>query len=852
MESCVDDFGHHSIPVKESTYTQLRSAIEKGDHETIKSVTHVLDDLKRYALLTGIKSGLNLLCQARDATTISHLLESLPEHLRLPALLESQDLPEYRNSSIFRNHSLALSLNQGSKLIPLLRSIVASLRQADKYNFLRQQDKGGDSLISLILLQLRRIHLYSEIEKEFFKNVLTDMREIFISLKSCELVGLLESKSNDSSPNPPIFHIFNCAPQITHSVFHVIMESIEPMSGKVAVLSVVDTVWSSVTVFMRLLSRLVHGSCCDGFEENGSDNEYEGYQRNECPSFDTSCVGYVCANITPDDIFKLLKMRKRNGDGALHQVKSITILRIILEKCFNEHDRLALLEMQDHRGSTILHRLYLANVHNTQNAIVDNSCDLEAVLHFMGTKQLQQLLSIRNFQNMTLMDHLLGCPKMSRVLMETLPADKRLETIIRSPSVPQNLEQILHFLEPDERLQLMKRPDSEGNTPMHYLGGWGFEGTRQILRLLPVANRAQLLFITNFTGNSALHCWEHFHNIEELLDECLTTSQATELLMIRNSEGNTILHLMSLHTMIAVIRRFEFEAAAYSFLRLPNEKGHTVFHQVIKVKQYSNPHQMKSVAEMLTCIAPGKRYEVMSLKDEQGNTPLHYAIFGLPDEISTLLACFQEDEKSKLLMMQDLNGDTPIHHIVRLNHHHTLCKVMEEISKGQRLQVISCRNNKGSTVLHIAAKDMPLTVTFIMEQLAVQDIPKLLTLKDQRGYTALDIAVTADNDSAVKSMSSHANHGIMLKLLFRDLSEDCLKAAIDGRNIDETKQVISQLNYHERSILTALHSAGDDQDHLRSVIEDVNQGEIQKLEISITEANHHQLKQGKCILFQYH
>ena len=749
METCKDDFGNFSIPVSASSYSSLLDAIDKADHSTINTLLHELTDEKKYDLITNIKSGLNLLCRATDGATLAVLLNSLPQEIRLQALMESQNFPKYSNedNSVFINHSVGIRncLFLRSGITSFLQYIINTLDQADASKLLHH--KNG-LLFGCMFMELKSAESYSEADKVRLEDILPKMREIFSFLTPEEMTALLASPTDTymymiSEKNVPIFHtIFTYKwIKVSNSVFHATMGSLTTSVSRLRALNIADSLGEST--FSKIIS-ILHFHY-DGYRE--WDNTSSRLLNQPALAFTKTCLGFVYAEIEDEVLMKLLTARNHFGEPALHRINSIKILRATLEKYKHTEDRFTLLQKQDHTGSTVLHKLYIESFYNSHQKRVDNSNDLTSILESIGTNELQQLLTIKNHSGQTLLGKLFSNEKETEIAMNAVPSDRRLAMLMGHMSDILHLVPILKSLKLDERLDMMRHADTDGHTLLHahvYVHTCYYpNGLRQVLELLPNESASSLLLKTDLEGNTPLHLCSNFNAIGELLNAWLTERQASRLLEMRNLEGNTLLHLMEPTDIVAVLRIFTFQNP-HSFLCLQNEKRETVFHRAIRLygrdqNRKMHAQHLKSVIEILSTIATEMRYQVISLADEEGDTAFQEMHYGLPDDIIALLTCFGED-KHRLLMLPDYNGDTSIHHIVRNHHFHTLCRVMKEISRSHSLDLLSCQNRTGSTPLHlaVATKTAPMIVSFIMEQLTIEEAHELVKLRDQRGYQAIE------------------------------------------------------------------------------------------------------------------
>ena len=111
QSTMMTDFGE-IISIPELLYHRICEAIQEGDHGTINQIIYRFEDKLRFLILTCLKSMGNLLCRANDGPTLVLLLNSLPQHDRLAALLQPLAIYKNKKTTLFPNEFLSLSLKE--------------------------------------------------------------------------------------------------------------------------------------------------------------------------------------------------------------------------------------------------------------------------------------------------------------------------------------------------------------------------------------------------------------------------------------------------------------------------------------------------------------------------------------------------------------------------------------------------------------------------------------------------------------------------------------------------------------------------------------------------------------------
>ena len=363
--------------------------------------------------------------------------------------------------------------------------------------------------------------------------------------------------------------------------------------------------------------------------------------------------------------------------------------------------------------------------------------------------------------------------------------------------------------------KVMSTKNNNGNTPLHVAC---LNRDSDIVRAMCESQFKYDLTIQNSLGDTPLHiacntgCFQ--------LVDCLMTTQNScfDALSIRNNHGNLPFHVAlelfqtSFQKVNSSQTTLEYFTNNCSDINVQNNNLETLLHLACKVKNsYCTQlvaffvRSMNADFKKVNChkqlplhIAASRSLDmvklcctqdIVNMKDEEGNTPLHIACisgqyktpeFLLRDmkcnpniknqkrqiPLHCVCACLKMTQKvqnvilllawhtlklQKDLCLQDINNDTPLHLLCRANAKHCV-KALQQ--RGYNLGDISKQNNVGETPLIIACNAAKPDIELVRCLLACD--PKC-QLKEPPSDTALHIACRKHNKEVIQCLL-HSQH----------------------------------------------------------------------------------------------
>ena len=836
--------GADLLPISKTKLELLENAIQDHDHSTIAAILNSIDNLNKYEILTRKlcdDNSCNLLCMADDADTIALLLRSIPEDWRLTALTikheEYQYLP-WPSTNLFVERSRGLRGWRGlCSPITFLNSILTTLNQKERGLLLRETSAWEEQPLLPIVISNTLSSQSSD-----FQIVSHVLGQLLLSLDIEDLMHLLSINDNFRGKTPPILSY-----QIIDKIelFKIVMKCV-PYDRWTTLLGIKDTEQNNTSLLSRLLSMLrykeVRGKpghksveerkSCIGFVEDGN-------VRHDKPEmlckFSDTFLSSVHENVSRDDYVMLLRMVDNRGSPALHSVRDMKVLRLVIDKVSHSEDCFDLLGMQDGMdGCTILVRILQQPIYHLGKHEEEWLEDFGVILNRVSHDNLEWLLSMGNG---TLLNQILGNEKMTQKLLSILPSDKMLAVLLSEnclSNITTSLQVILQSLNEQDRLKLMSKRDTNGNTILHLISRSAHVDTVSSLKLLPKVERIKLLMVQNNAGGTPLHHRNYLGTIKHLKEIMVPSEKIQLLLSIRDSEGETILHQSEPQVIIDILEMFKFPSPE-EYIGLQDKRKQTVLHRLVNTNTL--------VAKILGYIDEEKRFNLVHLKDIDKNSLLHLINYKTADTITSILNCFENSyEKRDLLKLPDRNGDTPIHHIIT-NYPHTLRHVISDLSPEINFEVLSSQNHELISPMHIAGLNPPPIIRLILDNVEQPHIPKLLSLRNKRGYTVVHMAAGAGNSHTVECMTNYVSTSQLLDILDIDIDKEELTTVTDTNNREEFYRRLQELKYEERCVLLDVlgSKAGVS---LKRAVDDINSSEVQNLQEEISRSSLHQIQKG--------
>ena len=230
-------------------------------------------------------------------------------------------------------------------------------------------------------------------------------------------------------------------------------------------------------------------------------------------------------------------------------------------------------------------------------------------------------------------------------------------------------------------------------------------------------------------GNTPLHVAVMHDNrpTVEILLRHLSANRTTDIIEFKNFNGQTAFHLATSPEMLNVLLKNNAK------LSTAND-GKTTLHYAVR------KNDLQAVECILKYLKEMNLMEIIELKCLNGETALHWATAHGPDiEVLRILLKYNAS-----VTAQDNDGDTPLHWAVVYNNAQAV-GCLAEHQQTRSVNAVEIKNSTGSTPLHLAAaavRDAKVLSVLLLFN------PKLCA-KDGNGNTALHIAASRGNVGAV-------------------------------------------------------------------------------------------------------
>ena len=312
--------------------------------------------------------------------------------------------------------------------------------------------------------------------------------------------------------------------------------------------------------------------------------------------------------VGPENRFAIAKQINIQGQSVLHvaatNLESVSyILSMLISR--EQHD---LLMLRDCRGRTMLH------VKNGLGLItlsaISNTMDLSA-------ERITSLLQVRDDMGNTALHLGLAVESVS-----VLPGISKRDTHcdIQAPFTVRNDDGFspLHWA-----MSRIMAPDHENLCFGHFTP----RSTQKIMQI-QLTETSRFYKHVDYKGDTILHTLavrQSKDHLEMILSN-VTLEELESLLAIQNDQGNTALHMAAhsqrtfamFHPSLVAIA-IESASSASELLKLSNGIGCTVLHVI------AYHSELNIVKTLLSGLGQASAFDMMSVSDQDGNTPLHVA-----------------------------------------------------------------------------------------------------------------------------------------------------------------------------------------------------------------------------------
>ncbi|KAL2931557.1 Ankyrin repeat-containing protein NPR4 [Bienertia sinuspersici] len=289
-----------------------------------------------------------------------------------------------------------------------------------------------------------------------------------------------------------------------------------------------------------------------------------------------------------------------------------------------------------------------------------------------------------------------------------------------------SVEFIQHVLNNDGGYPLLWKENSSGNTPLHLAARFGHKNAVQVFleRAGEVSQEevTKLLKVTNNKNDTALH--EAARAGHAQVVKLLVEVEPSCLHHEPNQESETPLYLAAERgcatSVLSILATCSSSALAYDG---KGPCGRTALHAAV---QWGDPEMVQELLE--------KDRSVMSIKNDEGLTPLHFAAGEINEleHLKILLSYDKEEKDSSAVYIQDNMGRTALHIAMMRRNWEAVESLIES-----RPDCIEIVDNKGQNVLHYAAKWTCFKV--LNGLLRRGHLDKLINDKDDEGNTPLHV-----------------------------------------------------------------------------------------------------------------
>ena len=781
--------------------------------------------------------------------------------------------------ALFPKYFHAFSTSHGDERevamkIQITQSIIDTLNQQDKYRLLLHQSQfttaigqyGETKTLTLHFIQ----HLTDITLKCSSDSYLCNLCDIISSIDPKILIDICGTMVGDTNNIPLIHALIGKEYQMKHHHIKQLLVTLMQRlsySDKLRLLGIKNS--DRQSLYCLLLSSLkyvpqVRSFMSDEIQCYGFLNEYS----DRLDTFQETCYGVIFSELRVADHIDFLNTVDNFGKHALHYVEHFGTLHDILNLGVSQKELLDLLIAQDsHTGATILH---ICKYHQPNTAqllmsifpglklednFVQHESYLNSIIQRLQPDDLPHLFAIQDYEGDTLLTKIANTShKIFLSLMRAIPSHKRFEVVAAQqnyPMMPQ-IDCILESLNEAERIQVMTATDSLGNTYFHE------QLIDSVVRnvSVPLDTFISILHTQNVHGSTPLHKHQDYRNNRVIpILKALDPTNAAEILMIRDADGNTLLHKMAPEEVITLLENLKMNSVDRS-IGLQNLQGQTVLHQMVEIIHHDhinidldeqhNTNSSLLVAKALMFVDPSKRVDIIKLRDIRGDTVLHKIDYRSPEALISVLRCVPDEEKGNILMITDRMGRTPIHHIVSMAYHNTLLQVMQQVPATQRFHLVSLQDNLGSTSLHIAVqcRNVSMSCRVILEQLTQTELINLLAIRNKQGDTPIHLAAAYDNTYTLHILTTQTSLLNILKILFTD--EDCeqLVRALTCYDDNAKERALDTLDFCNRCLLLDVLT-NNDEVFVEHVICMLNEREVEKLSNMITESSLSELRSGR-------
>ena len=367
--------------------------------------------------------------------------------------------------------------------------------------------------------------------------------------------------------------------------------------------------------------------------------------------------------------------------------------------------------------------------------------------------------------------------------------------------------------DPAQRTDLLKKPDKNGNTPMHY-AAQNTDVMKVILK--GVTDKDQLTDLLKEKGENDFTPMHWAANEEPAVMEAILNKAAEQKIDIKDllsvgteeegQSGPTPMHVAAENegVMTAILKAVTDPVQRTDLLKKPDKNGNTPMHYAAQ-----NTDVMKVILKGVT--DKDQLTDLLKEKGENDFTPMHWAANEEPAVMEAILnkAAEQKIDIKDLLSVgteeEGQSGPTPMH-VAAENQDAgvmkaILAKLPDSLTPEQVYSLLMKPNSKGATPMNLAAANKnPAVMAAILEKVPEDQLTDLLKEMGGKDLTPMHVAAK--------------NEGIMTAILEKVINE--------GQLTDLLKQTDKNGN-------TPMHYAAKNADVMKAILKKVPEGQLADL-----------------------
>ncbi|KAK0590610.1 hypothetical protein LWI29_029408 [Acer saccharum] len=344
-------------------------------------------------------------------------------------------------------------------------------------------------------------------------------------------------------------------------------------------------------------------------------------------------------------------------------------------------------------------------------------------------------------------------------------------------------------IEREDLSEIFNKVSPSGNSLLHVASSSGHEEMTELI----ARNFPFLITKQNYEGNTALHLAVRAHKLNTVKKLVILSKQnpntsTDTFLTMKNDDGNTALHeaLFALHASKKNVDIL-VDVACYLVLNDPNVSCHQ--NKAGKSPLYmavesDNEDILKYILDFLPDQGDGL------LQRLQGKSPVHVAI----EQGKLGMLRIIKEQKEELLLLRDEEGNTLLHFAAYIGYSEGV-RYLLEINSNWAFE----RNSKGYYPLHLACKNGYIKVTKVL----FREWPDPTELLCNKGQSILHVAAKSGKENVVRYLLKEKCTDKLVNKMDKKDNTPFHLAALHGHSM-----VVVALMHDKRSNVDALNYQG--------------------------------------------